>query len=68
MERTELVALVGRLLAADYASEEERDRLLTVLEKSVRDPNVSDLIFYPEREMTAEEIVDAALAYRPMQL
>ncbi len=38
------------------------------LEKLLPHPGVSDLIFYPKREMTAEEIVDEALAYKPIIL
>lgn len=68
MERTELITLIEKLLSADYASEEERDQLLTRLERNVRHPHVSDLIFEPDHEMTAEEIVEAALTDSPVQL
>ena len=68
MERAELIAVVQKLLNADYSSEDERHQLLALIERNVRHPYVSDLIFYPEREMTAEEIVDTALAYEPIHL
>ncbi len=38
------------------------------LERSVPHPEVSDLIFYSKREMTAEEIVAEALSYKPILL
>jgi len=67
MTRAELVALVERIIAAQ-GTESEIDELITLLEKNVPHPRVSDLIFYPERPMTAEQIVDTALAYRPISL
>jgi hypothetical protein len=67
MTKSELIDLVKRIIAAQ-GTEEEIDGLITLLEQSVPHPRVSDLIYYPEREMTAEEIVDAALSYRPISL
>ena len=41
-------------------------------EANVPHPEASDLIFYPDRyfadEPTAEQVVDCALSYRPLQL
>jgi hypothetical protein len=36
------------------------------LEKSVPHPEVSDLIFWDDRNLTAEEIVEEALSYQPI--
>ena len=63
----ELVEIVRRLQSAD-GTEAELDALLEKLERSVLHPEVSDLIFYSEREMTAEEIVAEALSYKPILL
>ena len=63
----ELVEIVRRLQTAD-GTEAELDALMEKPEQSVLHPEVSDLIFYPEREMTAEEIVAEALSYRPILL
>ena len=49
-------------------TETEIDELLQLLERNVPHPEVSDLIFYPDREMTAEEVVDRALAHKPIHL
>jgi hypothetical protein len=65
--RDELIAIVTRLLTAD-GTEQELDDMETWLEQHVPDPNVSRLIYHPEREMTAEEIVDQALRYQPTPL
>lgn len=68
MSRAEAVALVLRIIDADYASDDEvdgwLDRALACLSG-----HVSDLIFWPsERELSADEVVDQAVAYRPFVL
>ena len=68
MTREELVDVVEKLRRGEYESERQRDEWLTVIESAVGYREVSDLIFYPEREMTSEEIVDVALSSRPIQL
>ncbi|MGW2633430.1 hypothetical protein ACWC2K_29430 [Streptomyces chattanoogensis] len=65
--RDELVEIVRRLLAADP----ESDYYLRLLEANVPHPRVSDLVFHPSddlRNASGEEIVDAALQYRPLAL
>jgi len=49
-------------------TEQELDEMVELLEASVAHPEVVDLIYYRERELTAEEIVEEALAYVPIQL
>ncbi|MFD8384635.1 e9imm peptide [Streptomyces sp. NPDC059679] len=71
MSRAEAVALVRRIMDADYASEEEADNWLDMLDRALACPagHVSGLIFWPpERELSADEVVDHALAYRPIAL
>ncbi|MEU1820798.1 e9imm peptide [Streptomyces roseifaciens] len=54
-----------------YAAEEEAGGWLDMLERALRCPSgyVSDLIFWPpEGELSADEVVDQALAYRPIAL
>ncbi len=41
------------------------DEWIDVLSKGVPHPNISDLIFYPDRERTPAEIIDLAFAYQP---
>ena len=60
--KEELVQLVERIQTAE-GTEEEIDAMLDSLQASVPHPAVSDLIFYPDEEMTAEQIVEAALTY-----
>ncbi|MEV6199598.1 e9imm peptide [Streptomyces sp. NPDC051771] len=71
MSRTEAVALVQRIMAADYASEEEADGWLDMLGRALACPtgHVGNLIFHPSgRDLSAAEVVDQALAYRPIAL
>lgn len=71
LSRAEAVALVQRIMEADYASEEEVNDWLDGLDRALACPSghISGLIFWPpERELSAEEVVDQALAYRPIAL
>ncbi|WP_395575729.1 bacteriocin immunity protein [Streptomyces sp. BK79] len=71
MTRAEAVALVQRIMEADYASDDEVDGWLDRLDRALTCPSgyVSDLIFWPpERELSADEVVVQALAYRPTAL
>ena len=60
--REHLIGLVRLIIAGDE-SEDQVNEWIGVLEQNVPDPNVSDLIYYPNEPMTPEEIVDKALAY-----
>ncbi|MFJ9979391.1 e9imm peptide [Streptomyces cyaneofuscatus] len=71
VDRNEAVALVQRIMDADYASEGEADGWLDALDRALACPtgHVRDLIFWPpERDLLAAEVVDQALAYRPIAL
>jgi len=72
--RDELIALVRRIKEYDFKTEREGDRALQEFCESVVHPRASNLIYWPSREvpgrddLTAEEVVDIALAYKPIQL
>ncbi|MFH9612085.1 e9imm peptide [Streptomyces sp. NPDC017448] len=69
MSRAEAVARVERIVAGDYASEDELHGGLESLDRALARPSgyVSDLIHWPpEGELTAAGVVDRALAYRPI--
>lgn len=69
LARGELVSLVQCIMDGE-GTEEEHDALAETLERNVLHPRVLDLIYYPENkghgELTAEQVVEAALAYRPI--
>jgi hypothetical protein len=63
--REELVALVRKIQAAE-GSEQEMDAWIDELQSRVPHPAVTDLICYGDHEWSAEDIVERALAYRPI--
>jgi hypothetical protein len=69
MSRAEAVALVQRMTDADCASDDEVAGWLDRLDRALACPSghISDLVFCPpERELSADEVVGQALAYRPI--
>ncbi|MGY4920785.1 e9imm peptide [Streptomyces sp. 900116325] len=71
MARGTAVALVQKIMDADYADEAEADRGLEALDGVFGCPSgyISDLIFWPKwQEPAAAEVVDQALEYRPFAL
>lgn len=64
LNKEELIKIVDKIMNVE-GSEEELDNLIDVLEKNVPHPNVSDLIFWNEEELSAAEIVEEALKYKP---
>jgi hypothetical protein len=48
--------------------DDEAGAWIDALERSIPNPHVSDLIFYSREDLTAEQILDKALTYRPIEL
>ncbi|MFD3336672.1 bacteriocin immunity protein [Streptomyces sp. NPDC058700] len=68
LTRGELIRLVEKIMEG-AESEEDQDALIETLKRNVSHPRVLDLIFHPEDdEPTAEQVVDSALSYRPIEL
>ncbi len=65
LTRDELVELVRKIMTCE-GNEEEIDEMTFLLRENVLDPQVTDYIYYDEK--TPEEVVDLALAYKPIQL
>ncbi|MFF0295354.1 e9imm peptide [Kitasatospora sp. NPDC004614] len=68
MARATAVALVQKIMDADYADDAEACEVLEALDRALGCPTgyVSDLIFWPRgRELTASEVVDQAQEYQP---
>jgi hypothetical protein len=66
--RSELVALVAKLMDGDFSSDAEVDSAVRSLQAAVPHPAVTNLVFHDDRSLTAEDVVDEALAYRAMPL
>jgi uncharacterized protein YukJ len=65
MTREELIALVDKIMKCQ-GSEKEIDKMIELLMQNVTDPEISNYIFYEEN--SPEEVVDKALAYKPIIL
>ncbi len=75
MNREEMVKITQSLMDASFLDgipdskcEAEISRLIELMKRNTGCPHYSDLIYYCEEELTAEEVVDRALAYKPFQL
>ncbi|WP_221347889.1 e9imm peptide [Streptomyces beigongshangae] len=69
MSRVEAVALVQRVMDAGCASDDEVAGWLDTLGRALGCPagHIGDLIFWPPQgDLSADEVVDRALAYRPI--
>ncbi|MDT9693339.1 e9imm peptide [Streptomyces sp. P9(2023)] len=56
-------------MSADTVDEAESSEILSVLERGLACPHISNYIVWDfDPELTAEQIVDKALAYRPIAL
>lgn len=67
LSKVEIVDMVERIKILNHLGKiKESDKLLEVLEKGVIDPYISNYIYYSE--MTAEEIADKVLSYKPICL
>lgn len=69
MTKEELIQLAKNIMNAARKTEEENNEMLLTFLDNVPDPNASDLFFSLEYAgLTAEEIVEKALSYKPLQL
>ena len=66
MTREELILLVKDIMNVKGKTEDQLNKLIDILEKNVPHPEVTDLIYYDD--LTAEQVVDKALSYKPIQL
>ncbi|WP_338707830.1 hypothetical protein [Paenibacillus amylolyticus] len=64
--RLHLVELVRKLISE--GTEAELDDMLTELQQQVPHAEISNLIFWDDRDLTPEQIVEEALASRPIIL
>ncbi|MEC0106276.1 hypothetical protein P4H27_04925 [Paenibacillus taichungensis] len=62
-----LVELVRKLMNAE-GTENELDEMLNELQQQMPYAEISNLIFWDDRDLTPEQIVEEALAARPIIL
>ncbi|MGW6616969.1 e9imm peptide [Streptomyces erythrochromogenes] len=69
MTRDEAVELVQRLMDGSITNEAEVDAALQSLKVGLGCPHISDYIFWDfDPALSAEKVVDRALAYEPFAL
>jgi len=61
MTRAELIQAVVKLTTG-RATDDELDALPLALDRAAPGSRITDLIYYPDRDRTPEEIVDLALS------
>ncbi|MGG4129961.1 hypothetical protein ABEW19_16985 [Paenibacillus illinoisensis] len=66
-DHAQLVEQVRKLMNAE-GTEAELDDMLTELQQLLPYAEISNLIFWDDRDLTPEQIVEEALAARPIQL
>jgi hypothetical protein len=64
LDREELINLVQKIMDCKVP-EQELYRLVHLLKVNVSDPNVTDYIYWFEPALSAENVIDKALAYKP---
>lgn len=67
LDREELIALVETIFRCE-GSEEEHEKMYELLTKNLIDPEVGNYMYWSNPQMTAEEVVDKALAFKPIIL
>ncbi|WP_067651612.1 bacteriocin immunity protein [Nocardia harenae] len=69
LDRGQMLELVTKLCEG-RGTDEQHQEWLDTLEAGVADPQIGDYIFWDESDppLTPEQIVDKALAYRPIAL
>ena len=68
MTKEELIELVERIRTVDFRTEALLHRALLKFEKNVPDPEAMGLIYHHKPRLTSEEVVEKALAYKPIIL
>ncbi|WJH31253.1 hypothetical protein N6H13_12250 [Paenibacillus sp. CC-CFT742] len=66
-DHAQLVEQVRKLMNAE-GTEAELDDMLTELQQQLPYAEISNLIFWDDRDLTPEQILEEALAARPIQL
>lgn len=67
MNKQELISMVQKIIDCN-GTDKEIDEMMKVVSKEVPDPAWTNLIYYNDEELTAEQIVEKALSYKPIRL
>ncbi|WP_397538204.1 hypothetical protein [Rummeliibacillus pycnus] len=61
LSKKDLIDMVTRILDGS-GKEYEIDNLLLIVENAVKNPDISDYIYYSDEDLTAEQIIEKALS------
>lgn len=59
--------LINRLMAGEF-SDDETGMVMLAIERYLKNPNVSEIIFYSKEALTAEQVIEQARQYKPIIL
>lgn len=68
LSKEELIELVRKIRNVEYDSEIEHSKAIVLFEDNVPDPSGANLIYHHKPRLTDEEVVEKALAYKPIIL
>lgn len=67
LSKIELIELVERIILAEE-QDSDFENLISMLQENVPHPEVLDLIYHSKPELSAAEVVEKALSYKPIFL
>ena len=67
MSKEDLVRLVTKIMNTE-GSEAEIDEYVGIVNREVPHPEWMTLAFYDDRNLTPQQVVEEALAYKPLQV
>lgn len=67
LSREELIELVTKIIECE-GTEEEIDNMIEIVEKNTSCPDLIDLIYWNNHNLTSEQIIDTAMNYKPINI
>lgn len=67
LSREELIELVTKIIECE-GTEEEIDNMIEIVEKNTSCPDLNDLIYWNNHNLTPEQIIDTAMNYKPINI
>jgi hypothetical protein len=66
--KDEIVILINKIRNMEYSEEGGLDDIMNTLEDGVSDPDIFNYVFHESPELSADEIADKVLLYKPICL
>lgn len=67
LSREELIELATKIIECE-GTEEEIDNMIEIVEKNTSCPDLIDLIYWNDDNLTSEQIIDTAMNYKPINI